>query len=129
MVWLRKTSKTFGLIVLNFEVFLVNRKRILEPLTPDMLDYHFHKRWDKVSSAKAVPYDFRHNYAIENINSWIDEGYDFNDKFLYLSKSMGHTSLESTQYYYSLVPALAEVIRIRTEAGFNEICPEVPRYE
>lgn len=109
--------------------FPVNRNRILEPLTPDMLDYHFHKRWDKVSSAKAVPYDFRHNYAIENINRWIDEGYEFNDKFLYLSKNMGHTSLESTQYYYSLVPALAEVIRIRTEAGFNEICPEVPRYE
>lgn len=109
--------------------FPINGKRITEPLTADMLDYHFHRRWDKVNSAKAVPYDFRHNYAIENINRWIDEGYEFNDKFFYLSKSMGHTSLESTQYYYSLVPALAEVIKIKTEAGFNDICPEVPNYE
>lgn len=108
--------------------FPINGKRITEPLTADMLDYHFHRRWDKVNSAKAVPYDFRHNYAIENINRWIDEGYEFNDKFFYLSKSMGHTSLESTQYYYSLVPALAEVIKIKTEAGFNEICLEVPNY-
>ena len=42
---------------------------------------------------------------------------------------MGHTSLESTRYYYSLVPTLAAIIQDKTEAGFNDIVPEVPRYE
>lgn len=100
-----------------------------KPFSPDMLTYEFHKVWDRVNTENAVPYDLRHHYAIYNINSWISLGFDFNDKFLYLSKSMGHTSLESTRYYYSLVPTLAAIIQDRTEAGFNEIVPEVPHYE
>ena len=100
-----------------------------KPFSPDMLTYEFHKVWDRVNTGNAVPYDLRHHYAIHNINSWISLGFDFNDKFLYLSKSMGHSSLESTRYYYSLVPALAAIIQDKTEAGFNEIVPEVPRYE
>ena len=60
----------------------------------------FRKIWDKVNFSHAVPYDLRHNYAVRNINSWTDEGFGFSDKFLYLSKSMGHKQLESTKYYY-----------------------------
>ena len=72
---------------------------------------------------------FRHNYAIENINSWINSGFEFHDKLVFLSKSMGHTSLESTKYYYSIVPALADILQKTTGAGFDEIVPEVPDYE
>lgn len=95
----------------------------------DMLDYEFHKVWDRMSSAKAVPYNLRHHYAIQNINSWLDVGFDFHDKLLYLSKSMGHSSLESTKYYYSLVPSLANVIYEKTNEGFDGIVPEVADYE
>lgn len=100
-----------------------------KPFSPDMLTYEFHKVWDRVNHENAVPYDLRHNYAIHNINSWLSLGFDFNDKFLYLSKSMGHTSLESTRYYYSLVPALAAILLEKTEPGFNSIVPEVPGHE
>lgn len=101
----------------------------LEPLSPDMLDYEFHKVWDSICKTPAVPYDFRHNYATTNINSWIDSGFEFHDKFVYLSKSMGHTSLESTKYYYSLVPALADILDRKSSAGFDEMVPEVIPYE
>lgn len=101
----------------------------LKPLSPDMLDYEFHKIWDGISKTPAVPYDFRHNYATTNINSWIDSGFEFHDKFVYLSKSMGHTSLESTKYYYSLVPALADILDRKSGAGFDEVVPEVIPYE
>lgn len=99
------------------------------PFTPDMLTWEFHKVWDSVNTGNAVPYDFRHNYAIQNINSWLSGGFSFNDKFLYLSKSMGHTSLESTRYYYSIVPALANIIEQKSGGGFDDIIPEVPDYE
>lgn len=95
----------------------------------DMLDYEFHKAWDRMSSTKAVPYDLRHHYAIQNINSWLDAGFDFHDKLLYLSRSMGHSSLESTKYYYSLVPSLANVIYEKTNKGFDDIVPEVADHE
>lgn len=109
--------------------FPMNPKDPDAPISPDMLDYHFHKVWDSVNDSSAVPYDFRHNYAIENINSWINSGFEFHDKLVFLSKSMGHTSLESTKYYYSIVPALADILEKATSAGFDEIVPEVPDYE
>lgn len=89
----------------------------------------FRQIWDKVNSEHANPYDLRHNYAIRNINSWTDEGFGFSDRFLYLSKSMGHKRLESTKYYYSLIPALADTLAFHSQSGFDEIIPEVVRYE
>ncbi len=91
----------------------------------ETLTNRFQRIWKQVSNIRAVPYDLRHNYAITNINSWTDAGFDFHDKFLYLSKSMGHTSLESTRYYYSLVPALADTIYAQSGESFDEIVPEV----
>ena len=89
------------------------------------LNWRFQKIWKQVSTARAVPYDLRHNYAIRNINSWIDVGFGLHDKLLHLSKSMGHTNLEATKYYYSLVPALADTISRKSGKGFDEIVPEV----
>ena len=67
----------------------------------------------------------RHHYAITNINQWIKNGFDFYDKLLYLSKSMGHSSLESTKYYYTLIPAMANVIELLSNDDFEIIVPEV----
>ena len=100
-----------------------------EPLSASMLEYEFHKVWDRISTGKAVPYDFRHNYATMNINAWVGEGFKFHNKLLYLSKSMGHTSLESTKYYYSLVPAMADILDRESGMGFDKIIPEVFPYE
>ena len=38
---------------------------------------------------------------------------------------MGHRWIQSTLYYYSIVPRLADKLQEKTEAGFNEIVPEV----
>ena len=38
---------------------------------------------------------------------------------------MGHTTLESTRYYYSVVPGLSDIVLKKTEDGFNELVPEV----
>jgi integrase len=86
----------------------------------------FRKLWRKSNGSHAVPYELRHNYAIENINSWIDDGFEFHQKLLSLSKSMGHSGIESTRYYYSLVPRLADVLTEHTDE--DETIPEV-RYE
>jgi len=83
---------------------------------------NFRELWDKYNTSYAIAYDLRHNYAIENINSWLNCGLDFNANLLYLSKSMGHSSVESTKYYYSLVPALADILEAQTD---DSIIPEV----
>jgi site-specific recombinase XerD len=94
--------------------------------TKQWVSVNFKKLWEKSNSSHAVPYEFRHNYAIENINNWTDDGFEFNQKLHSLSKSMGHSVIESTKYYYSLVPRLADVLASHTDEG--ETIPEV-RYE
>jgi integrase len=87
------------------------------------LGENFRRNWYKYNSARAVAYDFRHNYAIENINSWTNAGFGFDDKLLYLSKSMGHANVENTKYYYSLVPGLADTLQ--NLSVNDEVIPEV----
>ena len=50
---------------------------------------------------------------------------EFNTKFLYLSKSMGHSVFESTKYYYSLVLRLADIIEQNTNMSFEAIIPDI----
>lgn len=93
----------------------------------DWVNDNFKKIWEAANGASdgIIPYDVRHHYAIENISSWEDDSFTFSDKLHYLSKSMGHSHIQSTLYYYSIVPRLADKIQAKTEKGFNEIVPEV----
>ncbi len=63
--------------------------------------------------------------AIKNINGWIGEGLGEHMKLLALSKSMGHSDMESTKYYYSLVPGLSDIMGQVTNGTFNEIIPNI----
>ena len=74
------------------------------------LDRNFEHMWYSFNGSHAVPYSLRHHYAIANINSWPAESGSFNKRLVYLSRSMGHATLESTMYYYSYTPAMAEGI-------------------
>jgi integrase len=98
-------------------------------LSKDWVTQTFHAIWRQVSPSDAVPYAFRHHYAVENINRWIGEGFGFYSKLVYLSKSMGHATLESTKYYFHLVPAMAGILQERTGSSFNDMIPEVPHEE
>lgn len=91
--------------------------------------YFFRKLWYQNNKAHATAYELRHHYAVENINHWIGEGLNMNMKLLSLSKSMGHCDVESTRYYYSLVPGLSTIIESRTNDIFNELIPNITDYE
>ncbi len=85
----------------------------------------FKSLWEQTGAEFSTAYELRHNYAVENINKLIDKGMASKDNLVYLSKSMGHTSIDITaKYYYSIVPVLGDIIREQTEAGFNELVPE-----
>jgi len=86
---------------------------------------NFKELWFKANNAPAIAYDLRHHYAVSNINNWIGFGFGFDDKLMYLGKSMGHRELESTKYYYSLVPGFADILEEQTCTDFDDIVPEV----
>lgn len=93
--------------------------------TRKWVQINFRELWNKYNSSHATAYELRHHYAIENINRWTDEGFGFDAKLLYLSKSMGHSTLESTKYYYCLVPTMADILEEKTGMDFENIVPEV----
>jgi len=86
---------------------------------------NFRKYWYENNEARATAYELRHHYAVENINCWIGQGLATHMRLLSLSKSMGHSSVESTKYYYSLVPGLSEIIENTTGDMFNQIIPNL----
>lgn len=89
------------------------------------VSWNFRKYWYENNEAVATAYELRHHYAVENINCWIGQGLTIHMKLLSLSKSMGHSSIESTKYYYSLVPGLSEIIENTTGDIFNQIIPNL----
>lgn len=86
---------------------------------------NFRKYWYANNETGAIAYELRHHYAVENINGWIGQGLTTHMKLLSLSKSMGHSNIESTKYYYSLVPGLSEIIEDATGDMFNQIIPNL----
>lgn len=50
------------------------------------------------------PYDFRHNFATQNIMNWLDNGLDIMTMLPYLSTYMGHKKFSYTYYYIHLLP-------------------------
>ena len=86
----------------------------------------FSTLWSRVSDERATPYMLRHNYAVENINRLVAAGMRGLEDMEYLSKSMGHTSVEVTvAHYYHIVPALAGALQSGAVGGLDELLPEV----
>lgn len=92
-----------------------------KPYTLAWMDYNFNILWFKYNHNEATSYHLRHHYATTNINSWPAQAEKFNRNLLYLSRSMGHSTLETTMYYYHYTPKLAEILKERKAVTFNEI--------
>jgi integrase len=74
--------------------------------------------------SKPRAYDFRHHFALANLNRWVVSGVDVNAKLLYLSRYMGHSNIASTDYYLHLVPEFFQTFREKvrpTEAVLPEL--------
>ena len=69
-------------------------------------------------------YDFRHHFALSNLNRWIANGVEVNAMLPYLSRYMGHASLVSTDYYLHLVPEFFATFAAKVSAT-EVVLPEV----
>lgn len=58
------------------------------------LSSHFSRIWKSAGNpAGVVAYDLRHNFIIERINSWTDDGYEIHSDLVTLSLYVGHSKL------------------------------------
>jgi len=92
------------------------------------MEYNFELLWFKYNHNPATAYHLRHHYATTNINNWPAQSEKFNRNLLYLSRSMGHSMVETTMYYYNFTPKLAEILKQRKTETFNDIIPNRKQY-
>lgn len=85
------------------------------------VEYNFELAWYRFNGGHAIPYALRHHYASANINSWPAESDIFDKNIVYLSRSMGHASVENTMYYYSQSPRMAQALVRKKSATFSDV--------
>ena len=90
--------------------------------------YIFRNIWKTISSEPARAYDLRSLYAVTNINSWDYDGTEWFDKLLFLSHSMGHRKIESTCYYYQLVPLFFKQLEELTGQALHDLLPNLTNF-
>ena len=76
------------------------------------------------SGSKPHVQDLRHNFALVNLNRWVEAGENFCAKLPYLSRFMGHANLKSTDYYLHFVPEFFPVFKEKTRETFDALIPE-----
>jgi len=111
--------------------FVSGRKNQVSNSTPGVV---FQRLWRRAGLAvpshgpAPKPYAFRHHFAYANIERWHAEGRDPAAMLPYLSRYMGHASIESTFYYLHVSPDFlaghadnaAASARLLPEAGFDD---------
>ncbi len=70
----------------------------------------------------------RHTFVVTKMNEWMNEGIDFGAMMPYLSRYLGHASIDETHYYYHQVVSAFEIVRKR-DCVAGRVIPEVVPYE
>ncbi len=60
-------------------------------------------------------HDFRHTFAVHRLIAWYREGADVQQRLNLLATYLGHTDLNSTQHYLSMIPELQQEANRRFE--------------
>lgn len=94
---------------------------------------HFNRVWrsaygDDSGNKKPTVHSLRHSYVVNRMNTWLDEGVNFEQMMPYLSRYLGHKSPSETLYYYHLNEEANAIIR-KKDKSVCHVIPEVPCYE
>lgn len=100
-----------------------------KPFPKTSIDKKFSVFWNMTSYAgrvdkKPTVHSLRHTYVVTKMNNWMNEGKDFEAMMPYLSRYLGHTSTDETQYYYHQVVSAFEIVR-KHDSVADRVIPEV----
>ena len=97
------------------------------------LDVNFKKFWEKTPYAQKgnkypTIHSLRHTFVVDKMNEWMEKEIDLKSMLPYLSRYLGHSSVNDTLYYYHLVDKAFQNVRSK-DTHFNDLIPEVETYE
>lgn len=104
-----------------------------KPFPKTSIDKKFSDFWNMTSYADKVDkkpsvHSLRHTYVVTKMNDWMNEGKNFKAMMPYLSRYLGHTSIDETQYYYHQVVSAFKIVR-KHDSVADRVIPEVVPYE
>ncbi len=109
------------------QVFFTSTGRSVSPVSVGVA---FNRIWSAAGLARPDSgpqpraYCFRHHFAYANLHRWMLTGRDVSAMLPYLSRYMGHASIESTYYYvHTSADFMSDYADITTTA--SEVLPEV----
>lgn len=102
-------------------------------LTVGIIDRRFNLAWNSTSFAGICPnkptvHSLRHTFVVKRINQWMKEDIPLDSMLPYLSKYLGHSSVEDTFYYYHQIDAAFNLVRVKDNKS-KMIIPEVADHE
>jgi len=97
------------------------------------INLKFREFWEKTAYAKdsanhPTVHSLRHSYVVKRMNTWMTEGVSLDTMMPYLSKYLGHSSVNDTFYYYHQVESTFRIIRER-DSSSSVVIPEVSDHE
>jgi len=96
------------------------------PLPNPTVDRAFERLWGRTEHAascadKPVPHDLRFSFVTDRVNAWAADDVDVDAMMPYLSRHLGHTSLQSTYHYIHTSERLRDAIARHDVTGPSAI--------
>ncbi len=128
---LKRYDQQLTLVIPDRVYFFPRSQR--EPYKESFICANFNRIWKEAfphfnSPIKPRAFDFRHHFAYANLNRWAEQGKDVNVMLAFLMRYMGHSSIQSTLYYFHFVPEYFGAFAQKAQA-LESLVPEVPHEE
>ena len=86
-----------------------------QPIPKTSMDKKFKQFWNMTPFANTCDkaptiHSLRHTFVVNRMNEWMNEGINLSSMMPYLSKYLGHTSIEGTFYYYHQVDSAFQIV-------------------
>ena len=102
------------------------------PLQVASINKKFQEFWKKTSGASDYKYptvhSLRYSFVVTRMNLWMEKGENLTAMMPYLSKYLGHESVENTYYYYHQIESAFKIVRQKDQLS-DRIIPEVSNEE
>lgn len=99
-----------------------------KPLEVASINKKFKEFWKNTSGAADSRYptvhSLRYSFVVKRMNLWMEEGKNLAAMMPYLSKYLGHESVENTYYYYYQIESAFKIVR-QKDLLSDRIIPEV----
>ena len=98
-------------------------------LSVSLIGKRFNEAWAATPFSSACPdkptvHSLRHTFVVKRMNAWMEQGIPLRSLLPYLSRYLGHKSVEDTFYYYHQIDSAFRIVHDRDQRS-KMIIPEV----